>query len=63
MRHLRVMGRQVEDPENRGETAHWIAAPMKDVGTIQQFHEVVERADAVMEKLQNTIKYLQEKGK
>lgn len=26
------------------ELGHWVAAPMKDVGTCEQFHEVVDRA-------------------
>lgn len=30
------------------ELAHWIAAPMKDVGTIEQFHNVVERAEKLL---------------
>ncbi len=31
------------------EQAHWVAAPMKDVGTCEQFHEVVKRAKKVIE--------------
>lgn len=31
-----------------GEIAHWVAAPMKDVGTFEQFHDVVDRAEAAL---------------
>jgi len=34
----------IDDIAQIQETAHWIAAPMKDVGTFEQFHEVVDRA-------------------
>lgn len=30
------------------EIGHWIAAPMKNVGTLAQFHEVVDRAVSVL---------------
>jgi hypothetical protein len=33
------------ESEDLGEIAHWIAAPMKDVGTFEQFQEVVDRAE------------------
>lgn len=37
--------------EEIAELAHWIAAPMKDVGTFEQFHEVVDRAQKVIDLL------------
>ena len=36
-----------------GEIGHWVAAPMKDVGTFEQFHEVVARAEAVVKCLRD----------
>lgn len=40
----------VDDDEeyDPGELAHWVAAPMKDVGSFEQFHEVVNRAEKII---------------
>ena len=37
--------------DDEAELAHWIAAPMKSVGTIEQFHDVVARAEKVIKLL------------
>lgn len=37
-----------------GEVAHWIAAPMKNVGTVEQFHEIVDRAERALELMQSS---------
>jgi hypothetical protein len=34
-----------------GEIAHWIAGPMSKVGTFEQFHDVVHRAETVIKLL------------
>lgn len=38
-------------PEDPNEWGHWIAAPMRNVGTITQFHKVVNRAQQIIDKL------------
>jgi hypothetical protein len=43
-----MQGLPDEDPYMDGDLAHWIAEPMKDVGTTDQFHEVVNRAQKVL---------------
>ena len=45
------MGKRNQIIEESAELAHWIAAPMKDVGTLEQFHEVVDRAQKVIDQL------------
>lgn len=43
-----MQGLPTQDPYGDGDLAHWIASPMKDVGTSEQFHQVVDRAQRVL---------------
>jgi hypothetical protein len=45
----------LDEAEYLGEIGHWIAAPMKDVGTLDQFHEVCHRAAQVIGPLRDLL--------
>jgi hypothetical protein len=46
----------LDEAEYLGEIGHWIAAPMKDVGDLDQFHDVVDRATQVIGPLRDLLR-------